>query len=526
MIFSRPEQSANKIIILMHRRRFIHQSFLVSAAWTTGLNIPLPSTRTDTWERVAATVETAPSIQLPLDKRIPLGWPAFPVSHQAELTVLKFSKPTLRSSNVWLRLTAAIDFREEKKIDVLIPRTGEKIGQFNIRYAHPFQPFQISLTKKDLRRIKKDGLALRQVDGEKDAWFFSPNTDRSDNTGLQPHLLVGSSENPQAAYKKNMYDMHAFSPFGWMGGCVLDALWEMAQKNDEAAEENLSKHLDYFLDNEYGIRYENPKTEPMDGRFNSIEDFLPFAVIAQNNPGHKSVQRALDFLLAHEEADGLIVSGPQISTEGCYTVAYPLAVLAVERNDVDLAKKAIKQISLRARYLMNDDGIHQRGARDGSVGFKNWGRGIAWLMLGTAKVIRTLNKGGYQHLPALIELTYILQRSASLIMPFQSAEGLWKSFVDRPHTAIDTSASAGIAAALAWGYQSGVLDEAFKEKARTTHANLPMFLTPDGFLTQVSQINRGGEALQESDFRVISQFGMGLMAQLDCALQPHAQSIF
>ena len=44
------------------------------------------------------------------------------------------------------------------------------------------------------------------------------------------------------------------------------------------------------------------------------------------------------------------------------------------------------------------------------------------------------------------------------------------------------------------------------------------FLTADGFLTHVSQINRAGEVLQANGYRVISQFVTGLMAQLDCKL--------
>ena len=43
-------------------------------------------------------------------------------------------------------------------------------------------------------------------------------------------------------------------------------------------------------------------------------------------------------------------------------------------------------------------------------------------------------------------------------------------------------------------------------------------LTPDGLLTGVAQSNRGGEKLQRGSYRVLSQMGMGLMAQLDAAV--------
>nr|WKN34271.1 hypothetical protein K4G66_17985 [Tunicatimonas sp. TK19036] len=47
-----------------------------------------------------------------------------------------------------------------------------------------------------------------------------------------------------------------------------------------------------------------------------------------------------------------------------------------------------------------------------------------------------------------------------------------------------------------------------------TWNGLLTYLTSDGLLDGVAQSNRGGEALQRSDYRVISQIGMGLMAQL------------
>jgi hypothetical protein len=44
-------------------------------------------------------------------------------------------------------------------------------------------------------------------------------------------------------------------------------------------------------------------------------------------------------------------------------------------------------------------------------------------------------------------------------------------------------------------------------------------LTADGFLAGVSPSNKGGAAIQRSDYRVIYQMGMGLMAQLLAALE-------
>lgn len=82
----------------------------------------------------------------------------------------------------------------------------------------------------------------------------------------------------------------------------------------------------------------------------------------------------------------------------------------------------------------------------------------------------------------------------------------------------DNGGSAGIAAALALGVKAGLLSAAMREPAARAAQALSAALTPDGFLKGVAQVNKGGEALQRDDYRVISQFGMGLLAQLYAAL--------
>lgn len=108
--------------------------------------------------------------------------------------------------------------------------------------------------------------------------------------------------------------------------------------------------------------------------------------------------------------------------------------------------------------------------------------------------------------------------AAELVDQWQTQQGVWYSFLDQSETGVDTSASAVIAAAFAWGAQLDILPNRYLRSAKSTYQTLEEYLAPDGFLTQVSQINRGGEVLQENGYRVISQFGMGLMGQLKAAL--------
>jgi rhamnogalacturonyl hydrolase YesR len=109
-------------------------------------------------------------------------------------------------------------------------------------------------------------------------------------------------------------------------------------------------------------------------------------------------------------------------------------------------------------------------------------------------------------------------RLAKWIVPYQLPSGLWSVFVDEPRLRPDTSGSAGIAAALALGAAHGWLDDDACEAAVKCLDGLKPYLTPDGFLGGASQSNKGGPELQRSDYRVIYQMGMGLMAQLIAAL--------
>jgi len=110
------------------------------------------------------------------------------------------------------------------------------------------------------------------------------------------------------------------------------------------------------------------------------------------------------------------------------------------------------------------------------------------------------------------------QRAASVAAAWQDAGGLWHNFWERDDSGLETSGSAGVAAALALGVKLGCLDHSYTERAeRAWHALLD-WITPDGLLTGVAQTNQGGEELQMSGYRTIFPMGMGLVAQLGTAL--------
>lgn len=504
----------------MKRRKFIQNFALTGsgvALFPVLMNSSIPLHDKIFFRIIASEVEHQ-EVKIPDNKRIPLNRKSFPVSANSAVTKLQFPKFEQTYKHIWLRLTAAIDFREELTIVASLTGSGQEIGEFDIRYAHPFQPFEIRVNPDLLREIGEQGISLRMTKGKIDAWFFQSDSRDTDYEGLQPHLLITESLKSPNSFRQNLLSMNSFSPFGWLGGCVLDGLWEMAQKGDQEAMQTLKKHLKCFLDSEKGIIFESPMTEPRDGTFNSIEDFLPFAAIIGLYPEHPSVQMAFDFLKSKERPDGMIISGNDITTEGCYTIAYPLAVLAVKRYNRELAQTALNQLLFRIKYLSCQTTIFQRSTLDGHQTFANWGRGVAWYLLGMAKTLNVIQNSPFNDLKEIEEIKAEFKRVVSMVCRWQNKEGLWYSFIDRSETGIDTSASAGIATALVWGIRLKLLDESMLKKARKSHKAIMDYLTPDGFLTHVCQINRGGENLQAGGYRVISQFGMGLLAQLESIL--------
>jgi hypothetical protein len=398
-------------------------------------------------------------------------------------------------------------------LEVFLPDTGETIATLDIKYAHPFQPFEAPIESRWLPAIILQGIGLRMVKGNNDAWFYLADAKRNDNLGLQPQLLAGSYPGTKKELFENLYSMNSFSPFGWMVGCVMDALLELGSQGDRKAKKTLEKQLACFLDDSKGIIFENPNTIPLDGNFNSIEDFLPFAAIVSLYPEHPSVQKAVDYCLQRMKPDGLIASGDHVTTEGCYTMAYPLAQIAIVRNDRKLAGIALDQLVHRIHYLSTSEAVFQRNDLGKGTGFRNWGRGIVWYVLGMVKTINLMENSAFADLPQLDGIKTEFVRVMNWASQFQDKNGMWCSFIHRPDTLPDTTATAGIATTMVWGVRLKLLPESYLAKAELAGVSLRKYLTADGFLTNVSQINRGGESLQENGYRAISQFALGLMVQ-------------
>lgn len=475
---------------------------------------------------------------LPADRYIPFDWafaeiPAAGAPGQGDGLKLTWNQSTSTQNNratgpsARLRITSATDVREECSIAVKTAVSGRTVGTLDVRFAMYLQPFELLIQPTDLSAVLTEGVTLTMAKGSKPFWFFTAgNLGQSAPDAYLPHLLLhdASDRTDEAAmagtpdrWKERLLSLGSVQTFGWMEGCVLDGLHELSihspNRTTDRAKTVLAQHLDQFF-GQNNLVYANLNNQKAVGTINTVESILPFAILAQTNPTHRLLQTAIAFCERHANADGVIADGTgtnrPIKTEECYTVSYPLAVLARTLNRPDLAQLAIQTALSRVRLLAVGASIYQRGNEQEAPVFENWSRGVAWYLLGLVKTLA--------HLPNTAEsqpLKLALQNAVDTVLARQQPNGLWYCFMHQPETGYETSGTAGIAAALTYGVQKGLLPQTVLKAAVNARKGLIPFFTPDGYLTGTAQGNKGGDALQRGGFRVISPYTLGFLAHLD-----------
>jgi hypothetical protein len=460
---------------------------------------------------LVAQVVSSAGQDLPARKRMAFEWRHATISGPGEKPlVLRWAEIPADVRPTRLRISVAIDERDEKVVRVFLPGSGRTLGTIAVRFASYFQPYELAIAPVDLDAIRREGVALDLASGSPLEVIVSG---RDAPPELLPHLLIPGSRPPADEFLDRIASLSSIQPFGWMEGCVLDGLLDLGDRPaGDRFRVAARRHLDLFF-RDGRLIYENHVSEPADGRIYGIEGTLPFAALARVEPDAPALDLALRFWLAHRDADGLIIDGSTTTSEGAYTVGYPLAMLARTRGDDQLERLALTQIGVRQGRLFDGESFVRTRGANGRTSDRDWSRGVAWQMLGMARTLAILADRAEAR-PIVAEFA----RMAGWIQGHQRADGLWGVIVSQPDLTADTGGCAGIAAALAIGAKHGWLDPTAKSSARKVLDALQRHLTPDGFLTGVSQSNKGGEAIQRSDYRVIYQMGMGLMAQLLAAL--------
>lgn len=447
---------------------------------------------------------------LPEGKRIAFGWTPTAITGASPL-ILRWPAATA-TAPTRLRFTVAIDVIGDRKVVASIPGSGRVIGELPVCNASVCEPCEITLATDDALAALREGVALHLVGGGDPLWIFAGGDGIPDT--FRPHLLIPGSASPLTEFHARFASLSSIQQWGWMGGCVLDGLLDLGRRDVAQT------HLDRFVRDGHLI-YEGPRCDPADDRVYGIEGTLPFAALALLHPGHPLLELPLAWWRKEADADGAIIDWISTTSEGAYTIGYPLAVIARQRGDDQLARLALTQVRVRQARLFDGSTFWRLVRSDGSRANRNWVRGVAWQLLGG---MRTL--GVLRDRTDLDDLAISLARLAAWAQTHQRPDGLWSVFMDEPALTADTGGSAGVAAALAIGANLGLLPASARAAAQRCHDGLLAHLTTDGFLHGVSPSNKAGEELQRSSYRIIYPMGMGLMAQLIAALASPATLTF
>ncbi len=472
--------------------------------------------------RYVLAAESGRATPLPNGGYVPFEWgfgevPPVGAPGNGNGLKLTWNQPAAAPANsrATLRLTSATDVRENVEITVKTAVSGKFVGTFDIRFAMYLQPFELPVPATDLPAVLAEGVNLTMAAGSKPFWFFQNTTGSpSAPTTYLPHLLLYQQQPNVAAtaWKDRLLSLESVQTFGWMEGCVLDGLHELSITSPNA-KTVLAQHLDLFF-GQNSLVYANLNNQKAVGEINTVESILPFAILAQTNPAHPLLQTAIQFCEAHANAEGVIADGTgnnrTVKTEECYTVSYPLAVLAKTLNRPDLARLAIQTAYARVTLLDKGTRIFQRGGEQETPVFENWSRGVVWYLLGLAKTLAYLPNNAQTQ-----PLKLVLQTAVNNVIAYQQPNGLWYCFMHEPETGLETSGTAGIAAALTYGHQKGLLPASVLDVVAKARKGLTAYFTPDGYLTGTAQGNKGGNALQRNGFRVISPYTLGFLAHLD-----------
>ncbi len=446
---------------------------------------------------------------LPKDKSIPFDWPfaEVPASGSTGLAMRWKNIPKKNVAGVYFRITSATDMREEVEVNIVLATSQIVIGKIVMNYAHYFQPFEVLILPEHVAAVANEGIHLIKVKGQNPLWIFiKRHTDIPEV--YSPHLLLADTKSETNVWQKRLLSIDSLQTFGWMEGCVLDGIYDLCKK-EKKTKTVFNQHLDKFF-NETDFFYETYANLRVKNQINNVESLLPFAMLAKAHPNHPAIKIAIEYCRANADANGNVSdekAGRRIyKTEECYTVSYPLALLGNQFKNAELLKLSVATLKARYHLLLDADGIYQNGYDSTNRVYKNWGRGVAWLLLGSVKTIPLLPEGEDKEL-----LKTELKKVADLVIGMQRKNGLWYCFMDDAASGFETSGSAGIAAAFAAGYNSGLLDKNANIAVHSAWTGLQQYITADGLLTATAQVNKGGEALQRNGFRVISPYTLGFL---------------
>lgn len=439
----------------------------------------------------------------------PFGWPICVLRKDTPVLSCKWPDLAPGARITELRIAVARGSNDDAIVHASLAESGRELGSFDLRKPTEFQNHSLPLTPEQAAAVAREGVTLTLARGNELALFLP-----GEKTPPQwaPHLLQPGSAARETEFLARLGSLASIQTFGWMEGCVLDGLLDLGAYPEHREFITVAReHFELFKEGNRLV-YITPQGKKTSDKPYGIEGFLPFGALARLQPDHPFIDTALQSAHGWLKPDG-VMRHAVMTTEGTYTVGAALAEIARARKDEELMRLAIRHTAVSQQMLFTGGACYRTRNADGGLGFRNWSRGVAWQILGVARVLAIAGPREDTR-----ELAASFRQMADWLVSLQRDDGLWGVFVDEPALKADTAGSAGIAAALAIGARAGFLDASHCDVARRTLAGLTPYLTVDGYLEGVSQSNKGGLELQRGDYRCNFPMAMGLKAQLMAAL--------
>jgi unsaturated rhamnogalacturonyl hydrolase len=212
---------------------------------------------------------------------------------------------------------------------------------------------------------------------------------------------------------------------------------------------------------------------------------------------------------------------------GTFLVRYGLAL-----RRPDLVAEAGRQLRAHAELLQHPDtGLYAHGAHRGETIWCFWGRANAWTALAAVELLsvaRTLSDPDLDRI--VVTVTSSLERQLRALAGGQPDHGVWDVLVDgqvENRGILETSAAAGIGAAMLRAAALGVAPEVTQPAGWRALCGVHAYVADDGTLTRTSagtvlQLVPFGYSVIRSDR--IQPWGQGLALQLYAAAltEPHS----
>ena len=169
----------------------------------------------------------------------PLDWPLWKVT--GEPTTLHVASPKKAGADAasWLRVTIGIDIRRPVRIEVLGHHDGRPTALLDLSFGTALQQVGVLLPEG------VDGQRLRLRCGDdQPVYLLHPDVPVG---AMRPHLLTGGEPGRVDLFLQHLTSPASLTQFGWMEGCVLDALADLADARRTGARHALDLHLDFYF---------------------------------------------------------------------------------------------------------------------------------------------------------------------------------------------------------------------------------------------------------------------------------------